>query len=134
FAICAFYILLSVVLPLATLLFVSLQKLSLSFPSLGNFTLDNFRQALSLNAVRQAMWNSVALGLATATIGVVLTGLLAWVIQRSRLPGRGVLEYIVMFPQAVPRLVFAFGMMWAWLAFPVPIYGTVLDLLLVILH
>ena len=53
-----------------------------------------------------------------------MTGLLAWIIQRSRLPGRGVLEYIVMFPQAVPRLVFAFGMMWAWLVFPIPIYGT----------
>jgi iron(III) transport system permease protein len=103
---------------------VSLQKLSLSFPSFGSFTLDNFRQALSLNAVRSAMWNSVALGLATATIGVLLTGMLAWLIQRSRLPGRGVLEYIVMFPQAVPRLVFAFGMMWAWLMFPIPIYGT----------
>src|SRR6185436_19500639 len=25
---------------------------------------------------------------------------------------------------AVPRLVFAFGMMWAWLVFPIPIYGT----------
>jgi iron(III) transport system permease protein len=124
FAVCAFYVFLSVVLPIATLLFVSLQKLSLSFPSFGNFTLDNFRQALSLNAVRSAMWNSVALGLATATIGVLLTGLLAWLIQRSRLPGRGVLEYIVMFPQAVPRLVFAFGMMWAWLVFPIPIYGT----------
>jgi iron(III) transport system permease protein len=124
FAVCALYIFLSVVLPLATLTFVSLQKLSLSFPSFGSFTLDNYRQALSLNAVRSAMWNSVALGIATATIGVVLTGLLAWLIQRSRLPGRGVLEYIVMFPQAVPRLVFAFGMMWAWLVFPIPIYGT----------
>jgi len=124
FAVCAVYVFLSVVLPLATLAFVSLQKLSLSFPAFGSFTLDNFRQALSLNAVRSAMWNSVALGIATATIGVVLTGLLAWLIQRSRLPGRGVLEYIVMFPQAVPRLVFAFGMMWAWLVFPIPIYGT----------
>ena len=45
-------------------------------------------------------------------------------INRSRLPGRGALEYILMFPQAVPRLVFAFGMMWAWLVVPVPIYGT----------
>jgi iron(III) transport system permease protein len=34
------------------------------------------------------------------------------------------MEYVVMFPQAVPRLVFAFGMMWAWLIFPIPIYGT----------
>jgi iron(III) transport system permease protein len=51
-------------------------------------------------------------------------GLLSWIIYRSRLPGAGVLEYVVMFPQAVPRLVFAFGMMWAWLVFPIPIYGT----------
>ncbi len=66
----------------------------------------------------------------TATIGVVVTGLLAWLIQRSRLAGRGLLEYIVMFPQAVPRLVFAFGMMWAWLVFPIPVYGTIWILLI----
>ncbi len=124
FAVCAFYLLLSVVLPVATLIFASLQKLAVAFPAADNFTLDNFRQALSLNAVRSAMGNSIILGLLTATIGIVLTGLLSWTIQRSRLPGRGVLEYIVMFPQAVPRLVFAFGMMWAWLVFPIPIYGT----------
>ena len=40
------------------------------------------------------------------------------------------IEYIVMFPQAVPRLVFAFGMMWAWLVFPIPIYGTLWLLLI----
>ena len=66
----------------------------------------------------------------TATIGVVLMGLLAWLIYRSRLPGAGLIEYIVMFPQAVPRLVFAFGMMWAWLVFPIPIYGTMWLLLI----
>jgi iron(III) transport system permease protein len=57
-------------------------------------------------------------------------GLLSWIIYRSRLPGRGVIEYIVMFPQAIPRLVFAFGMMWAWLVFPIPIYGTLWLLLI----
>ena len=36
----------------------------------------------------------------------------------------------IMFPQAVPRLVFAFGMMWAWLVFPLPIYGTLWLLLI----
>ena len=66
----------------------------------------------------------------TATIGVVLMGLLAWLIYRSRLPGSGLIEYIVMFPQAVPRLVFAFGLMWAWVIFPIPIYGTLWLLLI----
>ena len=100
------------------------QKLAVAFPAAANFTLDNFRQAFSINAVRTAMANSLILGAVTATLGVAITGLLTLIIQRSRLPGRGVLEYLVMFPQAVPRLVFAFGMMWAWLVFPLPIYAT----------
>ena len=124
FAVCAAYVVLSVVLPVATLLFASLQKLAVAFPKADNFTLEHFHQAFSLNAVCSAMTNSLMLGVLTATIGVAITGLLSWLIQRSRLPGSGVLEYIVMFPQAVPRLVFAFGMMWAWIVFPIPIYGT----------
>src|SRR5206468_11478450 len=69
-------------------------------------------------------------GFGTATIGVVLMGLLTWLIYRSRLPGSGLIEYMVMFPQAVPRLVFAFGLMWAWVVFPIPIYGTLWLLLI----
>jgi len=118
------------VLPVATLMYASVQKLAVAFPTLDNFTLDNYRTALSLNAVRSAMSNSLLLAFFAATIGVVLTGLLAWIIQRSHLPGRGALEYLVMFPQAVPRLVFAFGMLWAWLVFPIPIYGTLWVLLI----
>jgi iron(III) transport system permease protein len=124
FGILAIYVLLSVVLPVGTLVYASVQKLAVAFPKAENFTLDNFRLALSINAVRSAMVNSLLLATITATLGVALTGLLTWIILRSRLPGRGALEYLAMFPQAVPRLVFAFGMMWAWLVFPIPIYGT----------
>ena len=130
FGVCILYIVLSVVLPIATLIFVSVQRLATAFPSADNFTLEHYRTALSLNAIRSAMGNSLLLGVLTATIGVVLTGLLAWLIQRSKMPGRAVLEYIVMFPQAVPRLVFAFGMMWAWIVFPIPVYGTLWILLI----
>lgn len=130
FGICVVYLFLAVLLPILTLVYASVQHAAVAFPQWSNFTLENYRTALSLDAVRSAMGNSLWLGLLTATIGVALTGLLAWIIQRSRLPGRGVLEYVVMFPQAVPRLVFAFGMMWAWLVFPLPIYGTTWVLLI----
>ena len=99
-------------------------------PAADNFTLANYATALSLDAVRSALWNSLLLGFATASIGVVLMGFLSWLIYRSRLPGAGAIEYLLMFPQAVPRLVFAFGMMWAWLVFPIPIYGTLWLLLI----
>jgi iron(III) transport system permease protein len=129
-AVCLLYLLAAVGLPLATLLYSSLQKIAVAFPTAENWTLENFRVAMTMNAVRSALSNSLLLAFATATIGVVLMGLLAWLIYRSRLPGSGLIEYVVMFPQAVPRLVFAFGLMWAWLVFPVPIYGTLWLLLL----
>jgi len=124
FAIVAFYVLMSAILPIVTLIFASVQKLAVAFPTAANFTLENFRQAFSINAVRTAMVNSLVLAAVAATLGVAITGLLTWIILRSNLPGRGTLEYLAMFPQAVPRLVFAFGMMWAWIVFPIPIYGT----------
>ncbi len=128
--VCLLYLFAAVGLPLVTLLYASLQKIAVAFPAAGNWTLENFRVAVTMNAVRSALANSLLLGLGTATIGVVLMGLLAWLIYRSRLPGGGLIEYIVMFPQAVPRLVFAFGLMWAWVVFPIPIYGTLWLLLL----
>jgi iron(III) transport system permease protein len=124
FGLCFLYVFLSVILPFATLIFASVQRLAVAFPTAGNFTLDHYRTAFSVNAIRSAMGNSLILGFFTATLGIAITGLIAWLIQRSRIPGRGALEYLVMFPQAVPRLVFALGMLWAWLVFPIPIYGT----------
>ena len=127
---CLVYLGVAVVLPVVTLLYASFQRLATVFPRADNFTLANYTTALSLDAVRSALWNSLLLGLGTASIGVVLMGFLSWMIYRSRLPGAGAIEYILMFPQAVPRLVFAFGMLWAWLIFPIPIYGTLWLLLI----
>jgi iron(III) transport system permease protein len=47
-----------------------------------------------------------------------------WIIYRSRTTGHGLIEYVVMFPQAVPRMVFGLALLWAWLNIPIPIYGT----------
>jgi iron(III) transport system permease protein len=129
-AVCGAYLGVAVVLPVLTLLYASVQRLATAFPKAGNFTLENYRTALSLDAVRSALWNSLLLGVATASLGVLIMGFLAWMIYRSRLPGVGAIEYVLMFPQAVPRLVFAFGMLWAWLIFPIPVYGTLWLLLI----
>jgi len=129
-AVCWAYLGVAVILPILTLLYSSVQRLATAFPKAGHFTLENYRIALSLDAVRSALWNSLLLGVGTASLGVVIMGFLAWMIYRSRLPGVGAIEYVLMFPQAVPRLVFAFGMLWAWLIFPIPVYGTLWLLLI----
>jgi iron(III) transport system permease protein len=64
------------------------------------------------------------LGFGVASIGVLVMALIVWIIYRSRMRGRGAVEYLVMFPQAVPRMVFGLALLWAWLNIPIPIYGT----------
>jgi iron(III) transport system permease protein len=128
--VCVLYLMVSVILPICTLLYASVQKIAVAFPAAGNFTLSNFHAAMSMNAAGSALTNSLILAFATATVGIAIMGLLAWLIYRSGLPGAGALEYVVMFPQAIPRLVFAFGIMWAWLVAPIPIYGTLWLLLI----
>ena len=59
-----------------------------------------------------------------ATVGVAIMVVLVWIIYRSRALGHRLIEYVVMFPQAVLRMVFGLALLWAWLNIPIPIYGT----------
>jgi iron(III) transport system permease protein len=118
------YIVLSVILPLAALLLTSFQRFATVILPDSIFTLGNYRTALSTGTLGQAFINSLVLGLSVATIGVPVIGVLTWVIYRSKLRGRTAVEYVLMFPQAVPRLIFGLGLLWAWINIPIPIYGT----------
>ncbi len=124
FSICALYVALAVVFPIAALLMTSLQRFATVLLDQAQWTLANYQVALSLGPVRTALFNSIMLGLGVATVGVAIMALLVWIIYRSNLRGRGAIEYLVMFPQAVPRLVFGLALLWAWLNIPVGLYGT----------
>ena len=124
FGFCMLYVLLAVILPIAALVFTSLQRFATVILSQAQFTLANYETAFSLGPVRTAMVNSLMLGFGVASVGVLVMVILVWIIYRSQLWGRGSIEYLVMFPQAVPRLVFGLALLWAWLNIPIPIYGT----------
>ncbi len=124
FAVCLLYVFLAVVLPIGALLLTSLQRFATVILSQAEFTLANYQTAFSLGPVRTAMANSLMLGFGVATVGVVVMAVLVWIIYRSQLTGRGAIEYLVMFPGAVPRLVFGLALLWAWLNIPISIYGT----------
>lgn len=118
------YIVVSVILPIGALLLTSFQKFATVILSDSVFTLANFRTALATGTLGAAFVNSLVLGLSVASVGVPVIGVLTWIIYRSKLRGRVSIEYVLMFPQAVPRLVFGLGLLWAWINIPIPIYGT----------
>jgi len=123
-ALCWGYVVVSVVLPLGALLLTSFQRFATVILPDSIFTLANYQNALQMGALGSALVNSLVLGLVVATVAVPLVSVLVWILYRARMPGGRAVEALVMFPQAVPRMVFGLGLLWAWLSIPLPIYGT----------
>jgi len=122
--ICLLYVFVAVVLPLAALLLTSLQKFATVIMTQSELTLANYQQAFLMAPVRLALANSFIVGLGVATIGVIVMAIIVWIIYRSRLPGKGFVEYVSMFPQAVPRMVFGLAFLLMVLYLPLNLYGT----------
>jgi iron(III) transport system permease protein len=73
------------------------------------YTLDNFELALGHNLTVPAIANSLRFASISAIIDVVLGVAIAYVVVRSKVAGREVLDFLAMLPLAVPGLVLAFG-------------------------
>jgi iron(III) transport system permease protein len=75
----------------------------------SGWTLSHFEAALGHNLTLPSIQNSLKYaGLATL-LDVVLGVAIAYVVVRTRLPGRQILDALAMMPLAVPGLVLAFG-------------------------
>ena len=73
------------------------------------WTLQNFEAALGHHLTLPSIQNSLKYaGLATL-VDLILGIAIAYVVVRTRLPGRNVLDAVAMLPLAVPGLVLAFG-------------------------
>jgi iron(III) transport system permease protein len=74
--------------------------------------------------VRSAFSNSMLLGVGAATISVAICLIIAWVINRGTGWFKVIAEFLAMAPVAVPGIVFGVAFLWAWIRFPIQIYGT----------
>jgi iron(III) transport system permease protein len=72
-------------------------------------TLDNFRIALGHDLTVDAIRNSLKYASISTIIDVVLGIAIAYVVVRTKIPGRQILDAMAMLPLAVPGLVMAFG-------------------------
>lgn len=73
------------------------------------FTTAHYAAGLSHDVTIPAIRNSVLFALIATVADVILGILIAWVIVRSKLPGKQLIDSLAMLPLAVPGLVLAFG-------------------------
>ena len=119
------YLVVVVAMPFLVLLFVSLLPFYIpSLDMLGKLTLKNYATVLEHPDTLLAARNSLLLAVSAATITTALTAVIAWIVVRTRLPGRRALDLIAFLPIGIPGLVLAVGIIFELINFPVPIYGT----------
>jgi len=75
----------------------------------ADFTLENFQIALGHDLTVPAIANSLKFASVSTVIDLLLGLAIAYVVVRSRIRGRQVLDFLAMLPLAVPGIVLAFG-------------------------
>jgi iron(III) transport system permease protein len=121
------YVSLVVVLPFLVLLWSSLQRFY-SVPTLAalkNLTFDSYRRVLAYPEIGTAIWNSVLLSLGSATLIMLATSILCWIVVRTKLPGRWLIDNLASLPLVFPGLVLGLAIMVCYLALPIGVYGTI---------
>ena len=114
------YIALTAIAPVLVIVVASLSTYAWS----GIFTWANLTHLWTANDVRGALVNTLTITLVAATLATIIGFGVSWVTMRTTLRGRRLLDYLVLFPIAVPSLAFAIGVAFFWLRVPWPIYGT----------
>jgi iron(III) transport system permease protein len=87
-------------------------------------SLDNYRWLLGYETILRAFQNNLIVGAASATMAVLLTSVIAWIVLRTEIPGRKLLDALAFSPIAYPGVVFGLSLMWLYLTLPIPVYGT----------
>ncbi len=103
---------------------VFIQSASALF-DLRAFSLQPLLDALADPDVGRGAIVSLSAGAFAALAGALAFLAIAFVVHRTKLPGRKPLEYLAMLPVAVPALVLGLGILWTWVGVPLPVYGTV---------
>ena len=103
-----------VIVPLVMIVLISFLKaygLPLEFK---NFTFAQYQKVFSANGTIASIRNSLFVSITAGIICMFLGTLVAYVVQKIRPKGKGVLEVISMLPYAIPGTVLSIGVILAW--------------------
>lgn len=123
-----FYVLSADLLPFGALVLSSFMKFSSATLTPEIFTLAQYQDIFRIENMRTALWNTIALGLLSGALCVIIGMAISYSEIRAPGPGTKFLAFLGVLPVAVPGLVFGIGLLWAYLQ--TPLYGTIWILLL----
>lgn len=127
----AAYVGLTSLLPTLVLLWISVAGYRTPSPaSLSELTLGAYGSVVVNPAFRLAVKNTFIAAGTSAALVTMLGALVAWMIVRTAMPGRGLLDAVSFMSIGIPSVIAGLAAMVLYLTLPVPVYGTVWILVL----
>jgi len=125
-ALVAFIVFLLDVVPILSVLGGSFMTRFGFFNLPKTWTLEYWKMALSDPRILTALQNTLIVAVSAACFGVVIFSLIGYVLVRTKLAGRGILDSICWLPSAIPGVLSGLGLLWMFLGTPFfrPFYGT----------
>lgn len=126
------YIFILVVLPFLVLLWASLQKFYSvpTWAALSNVSLDAYRKVIAYPGVDTAVRNSAMLSVTAATLIMLATSVVCWIVVKTKIRGRWLLDALASLPLVFPGIVLGLSIMICYLTIGGPIYGSIWILLI----
>jgi len=125
FAFAAIVVGIAVMLPYLALILSAFSRTLTITPSPANFTIRNVLFVFTeLSGTNLALWNTMVLGVTSATAGTLLTLAIAYVVARRALPYWRGLGFLATAPLAIPSIVLGVGLFFAYTHPPLVLYGT----------
>jgi iron(III) transport system permease protein len=133
FGLIALLLVLLTVGPLAVLVLGSFMT-RIGYFVLG-YTLEHWRLVLSDPVFVKALRTTLVLGTTAAIASPLLFSVIAYILVRTRLPSRGVLDLMVWSAGAIPGILAGLGLLWVFLGTPVLnfLFGTLWALIIVVI-
>jgi len=128
FAAFVLFFLIAVALPLAMLIWSAFLPgyEPPSIDALHHLTLQNFSDILHKPVLVASVKHSVITAVSAGVIVTALSALVAYITIKTKIVGRGILDALATIPIAVPSIVMGVGILYWYLAAPLPVhlYGT----------
>jgi iron(III) transport system permease protein len=122
----------AVYLPLAVLAWTSLLPwyAQPSWTMVPLLTGKNYRWLLADELIVSAFFNNLLVGLTAGFLVTLFATAIAWIVIRTRVPGRWLLDSLTFSATAYPSMVLGLALIWFYLTVPLPVYGTLWILIL----
>jgi iron(III) transport system permease protein len=133
------FVVLSLLLALLTLGPLAILVLGSFMQRIGyfvlGFTLDHWKLVLTDPVFVKALRTTLTLALTAALLSPLIFSVIAYLLVRTRLPGRGLLDLMIWSAGAIPGILAGLGLLWMFIGTPGlnALFGTIWALIIVVI-